>query len=119
LQGILQICTIILDRKEFFDSTLIFTILSARDSSDKALNYYLKFTRDSLNFHSPKNINPKHQPLIYPYLNNSNLLSPWHATPSQLSPEQLACLEALPIEEFHFYSSMLQSELRKLPPHGT
>ena len=50
LQGILQICIIILDRKEFFDSTLIFTILFARNSSNKALNYYLKFTRNSLNF---------------------------------------------------------------------
>jgi len=103
----------------FFDSTLIFTILSARDSSDKALNYYLKFTRDSLNFHSSKNINLKHQPLIYPYLNNFYLLSSWHAMPSQLGPEQLACLEALSVEEFHFYSSMLQSKLRKLPSHET
>jgi len=76
LQGILQICTTILDRKEFFDSTLIFIILSARDSSDKALNYYLKFTRNSLNFHSSKNINSKHQSLIYSYLNNFYLLSP-------------------------------------------
>jgi len=119
LQEILQICTTILGRKGFFGSTLIFTILSARDSSDKAPNYYLKFTRDSLNFHSPKNINPKHQPLTYSYLNNSYLLSPWHATSSQLGPEQLACLEALSIEEFHFYPSMLQPELRKLSPPGT
>jgi len=119
LQGILQICTIILGRKGFFGSTLIFTILSARNSSNKALNYYLKFTRNSLNFHSSKNINPKHQSLTYSYLNNFYLLSSWHATPSQLGPEQLACLEALPIEEFHFYPSMLQPELRKLPPHET
>jgi len=119
LQGILQICTTILGRKGFFDSTPIFIILSARDSSDKALNYYLKFTRDSLNFHSPKNINSKHQPLTYPYLNNFYLLSSWHATPSQLGPEQLACSEALPVEEFHFYPSMLQPKLRKLPPHET
>jgi len=75
LQEILQICTIILGRKEFFDSTLIFTILFARNSSNKALNYYLKFTRNSLNFHSPKNINSKHQSLIYSYLNNFYLLS--------------------------------------------
>jgi len=70
LQKILQICIIILDCKKFFDSTLIFIILSARDSSNKALNYYLKFTRNSLNFHSSKNINSKHQSLIYSYLNN-------------------------------------------------
>jgi len=119
LQEILQICTTILDRKGFFDSTPIFTSLSARNSSNKALNYYLKFTRDSLNFHSSKNTNPKHQPLTYPYLNNSYLLSPWHATPSQLSPEQIACSEALPIEEFHFYPPMLQPKLRKLPSHET
>ncbi len=119
LQGILQICTTILDRKRFFGSTLIFTILSARNSLNKALNYYLKFTRNSLNFHSSKNINSKHQPLIYSYLNNFYLLSSWHATSSQLSPEQLACLEALSIEEFHFYSSMLQSKLRKLSSHET
>jgi len=114
LQGILQICTTILGRKGFFGSTSIFTILSARNSSNKALNCYLKFTRDSLNFHSSKNTNPKHQPPTYPYLNNFYLLSPWHATPSQLGHEQLACLEALSIEEFHFYSSMLQPKLRKL-----
>ncbi len=58
LQEILQICIIIiLDHKKFFDSTLIFIILFARNYSNKALNYYLKFTRDSLNFHSSK----KHQ----------------------------------------------------------
>jgi len=61
LQEILQICIIILDCKKFFDSTLIFIILFARNSLNKALNYYLKFTRDSLNFHSSKNINSKHQ----------------------------------------------------------
>ncbi len=119
LQEILQICIIILDRKKFFDSTLIFIILFARDSSNKALNYYLKFTRNSLNFHSSKNINSKHQSLIYSYLNNFYLLSSWHATSSQLSLEQLICLEALSIEEFHFYSSMLQSKLRKLSSHET
>jgi len=75
LQEILQICIIILDRKKFFDSTLIFTILFARNSSNKALNYYLKFTRNSLNFHSLKNTNSKHQSLIYSYLNNFYLLS--------------------------------------------
>ncbi len=57
LQEILQICIIILDCKRFFDSTLIFIILFARDSLNKALNYYLKFTRNFLNFHSSKNIN--------------------------------------------------------------
>ncbi len=57
LQEILQICIIILDHKKFFDSTFIFIILFARNSSNKALNYYLKFTRNSLNFHSSK----KHQ----------------------------------------------------------
>ncbi len=119
LQEILQICIIILDCKRFFDSTLIFIILFARDSSNKALNYYLKFTRDSLNFHSSKNINSKHQLLIYSYLNNFYLLSSWHVTSSQLSLEQLACLEALSIEEFHFYSSMLQLRLRKLSSHET
>ncbi len=61
MQEILQICIIILDCKKFFDSTLIFIILFARNSLNKALNYYLKFTRDSLNFHSSKNINSKHQ----------------------------------------------------------
>jgi len=75
LQEILQICIIILDCKRFFDSTLIFIILFARDSLNKALNYYLKFTRNSLNFHSSKNINSKHQFLIYSYLNNFYLLS--------------------------------------------
>ncbi len=119
LQEILQICIIILDCKRFFDSTLIFIILFARDSSNKALNYYLKFTRDSLNFHSSKNINSKHQLLIYSYLNNFYLLSSWHVTSSQLNFEQLVCLEALSIEEFHFYSSMLQSKLRKLSYHET
>ncbi len=112
LQKILQICIIILDCKKFFDSTLIFIILSARDSSNKALNYYLKFTRNSLNFHSSKNINSKHQSLIYSYLNNFYIHSHydmWHVTLSQLSFKQLVCLKALSIEEFHFYSSMLQS----------
>ncbi len=119
LQEILQICIIILDRKKFFDSTLIFIILFARNSLNKALNYYLKFTRDSLNFHSSKNINSKHQLLIYFYLNNFYLLSSWHATSSQLSFKQLVCLEALSIEEFHFYSLMLQLKLSKLSSHET
>ncbi len=61
LQEILQICIIILNRKKFFDFTLIFIILFARNSLNKALNYFLKFTRNSLNFHSSKNINSKHQ----------------------------------------------------------
>ena len=119
LQEILQICIIILDCKRFFDSTLIFISLFARDSLNKALNYYLKFTRNSLNFHSSKNINSKHQSLIYSYLNNFYLLSSWHATSSQLSLEQIVCSEALSIKEFHFYSSMLQSKLRKLSSHET
>ena len=119
LQEILQICIIILDCKRFFDSTLIFTILFARNSLNKALNYYLKFTRDSLNFHSSKNINSKHQSLIYSYLNNFYLLSSWHVTSSQLSLKQLICLEALSIKEFHFYSLMLQLKLRKLTSHET
>ncbi len=119
LQEILQICIFILDCKKFFNSTLIFINLFARNSLNKALNYYLKFTRDSLNFHSSKNINSKHQFLIYSYLNNFYLLSSWHATLSQLSLEQIACSEALSIEEFHFYSSMLQLKLRKLSLHET
>ncbi len=117
LQEILQICIIILDCKKFFNSTLIFISLFARDSLNKTLNYYLKFTRDSLNFHSSKNINSKHQSLIYSYLNNFYLLSSWHVTSSQLSFEQIVCSEALSIEEFHFYSLMLQSKLRKLSLH--
>ncbi len=119
LQEILQICIIILNCKKFFDSTLIFIILFARDSLNKALNYYLKFTRNSLNFHSSKNINSKHQSLIYSYLNNFYLLSSWYTTSSQLSLEQLICLKALSIEEFHFYSLMLQLKLRKLSFHET
>ncbi len=119
LQEILQICIIILNCKKFFDSTLIFIILFARNSSNKALNYYLKFTRNSLNFHSSKNINSKHQSLIYFYLNNFYLLSSWHVMLSQLSLEQLICLEALSIKKFHFYSLMLQSKLRKLSFHET
>ncbi len=119
LQEILQICIIILDCKKFFDSTLIFTSLFARNSLNKAFNYYLKFTRNSLNFHSSKNINSKHQSLIYSYLNNFYLLSSWHVMSSQLSLEQIVCSEALSIEEFHFYSSMLQSKLRKLSLHET
>ena len=119
LQEILQICIIILDCKKFFDSTLIFIILFARDSLNKAFNYYLKFTRNSLNFYSLKNINSKHQSLIYSYLNNFYFLSSWHATSNQLSLEQLICLEALSVEEFHFYSSMLQLKLRKLSSHET
>jgi len=39
LQEILQICIIILNCKRFFDSTLIFIILFARNSLNKALNY--------------------------------------------------------------------------------
>ncbi len=117
LQEILQICIIILNHKKFFDSTLIFIILFARNSSNKALNYYLKFTKDSLNFHSLKNINSKHQSFIYSYLNNFYLLSSWHMTSSQLSFKQLTCLKALSIEEFHFYSLMLQLKLRKLSSH--
>ncbi len=119
LQEIFQICIIIFNRKKFFDFTLIFIILFTRNSSNKALNYYLKFTRNSLNFHSSKNINLKHQLLIYSYLNNFYLLSSWHATSSQLSLEQLVCLKALSVEEFHFYSLMLQSKLRKLSLHET
>jgi len=57
LQEILQICIIILDCKKFFNSTLIFIILFARNSLNKAFNYYLKFIRNLLNFHSSKNIN--------------------------------------------------------------
>ncbi len=119
LQEILQICIIILDCKRFFDSTLIFIILFARNSLNKALNYYLKFTRDSLNFHSSKNINSKHQSLIYSYFNNFYLLSSWHATSSQLSFKQFICLKALSVEEFHFYSLMLQLKLRKLSLYKT
>ncbi len=119
LQEILQICIIILDCKKFFDSTLIFIILFTRNSSNKAFNYYLKFTRDSLNFHSSKNINLKHQFLIYSYFNNFYLLSSWYTTLSQLNLEQLICLKALSIKEFHFYSSMLQLKLRKLSLHET
>ncbi len=119
LQEILQICIIILNCKKFFDSTLIFIILFIRNSLNKALNYYLKFTRDSLNFHSSKNINSKHQSLIYSYLNNFYLLFSWHTTSSQLNFKQLICLEALSIEEFHFYSLMLQLKLRKLSLHET
>ncbi len=119
LQEILQICIIILNCKKFFDSTSFFIILFARNSLKKALNYYLKFTRNSLNFHSSKNINSKHQSFIYSYLNNFYLLSSWYMMLSQLSLEQLACLEALSIEEFHFYSLMLQSKLRKLSSHET
>ncbi len=111
LQEILQICIIILDCKKFFDFTLIFIILFARNSLNKALNYYLKFTRDSLNFYSSKN--------IYFYLNNFYLFSSWYMMSSQLSFEQLICLKALSIEEFHFYSSMLQLKLRKLTSHET
>ncbi len=119
LQEILQICIIILNCKRFFDSTLIFIILFARNSLNKAFNYYLKFTRNSLNFHSSKNINSKHQSLIYFYLNNFYLLSSWYMILSQLSLEQLICLKALSIKEFHFYSSMLQLKLRKLTLHET
>ncbi len=119
LQEILQICIIILDCKKFFNSTFIFIILFARDSSNKVFNYYLKFTRDSLNFHSSKNINSKHQFLIYSYLNNFYLLSSWHVMLNQLSFKQLVCLEALSIEEFHFYSLKLQLKLRKLSFHET
>ena len=119
LQEILQICIIILNCKKFFDSTLIFIILFARDSLNKALNYYLKFTRNSLNFHSLKNINSKHQSFIYSYFNNFYLLSSWYMMSSQLSLEQLICLKVLLIEEFHFYSLMLQLKLRKLSSHET
>ncbi len=104
LQEVLQICIIILDCKKFFDSTLIFISLFARNSLNKALNYYLKFTRNSLNFHSSKNINSKHQLFIYSYLNNFYLLSSWHMMSSQLSFKQIICSEALSIKEFHFYS---------------
>ncbi len=119
LQEILQICIIILNCKRFFNSTLTFIILFARNSLNKALNYYLKFTRDSLNFHLLKNINSKHQSFIYFYLNNFYLLSSWHMMSSQLNFKQLICLKALSIEEFHFYSLMLQSKLRKLSLHET
>ena len=119
LQEILQICIIILNCKKFFDSTLIFIILFARNSLNKVFNYYLKFTRNSLNFHSSKNINLKHQSFIYSYFNNFYFLSSWHVTLSQLSFKQLICLNALSIEKFHFYSSMLQSKLRKLTSHET
>ncbi len=112
LQEILQICIIILNCKKFFNSTLIFIILFARNSSNKALNYYLKFTRNSLNFHSSKNINSKHQLLIYFYFNNFYLLSSWYVMSSQLSLEQLICLEALSIKEFHFYSSIVRDQHR-------
>ncbi len=101
LQEILQICIIIiLNRKRFFNSTLIFIILFARNSLNKALNYSLKFTRDFLNFHSSKNINSKHQLFIYFYLNNFYFLSSWYMMSSQLSFKQFICLKALSIEEF-------------------
>ncbi len=119
LQEILQICIIILDCKKFFNSTLIFIIVFARNSLNKALNYYLKFTKNSLNFHLSKNINLKHQSFIYFYFNNFYLLSSWHVMLSQLSLEQLICLKALSIKEFHFYSLMLQLKLRKLSLHET
>ncbi len=120
LQEILQICIIIiLDCKKFFDSTFIFIILFARNSLNKALNYYLKFTRNSLNFHSSKNINSKHQSFIHSYFNNFYLLSSWHVMSSQLSFKQFICLKALSVEEFHFYSLMLQLKLRKLSLHET
>ncbi len=119
LQEILQICIIILNHKKFFDSTLIFIILFARNSLNKAFNYDLKFTKDFLNFHSSKNINLKHQSFIYFYFNNFYLLSSWHVMSSQLSLEQLICLKVLSIKEFYFYSLMLQLKLRKLSSYET
>jgi len=38
-------------------------------------------------------------------------------TTSQLSHEQLACLEALQIDEFFLFLSMLQQDLRMLLSH--
>jgi len=85
LQEILQICIIIiLDRKKFFDSTFIFIILFARNSSNKALNYYLKFTRDSLNFHSSKNINSKNINLSSTFTSTTSIFS-HHDTRRQVS----------------------------------
>jgi hypothetical protein len=79
---------------------------------------YQKIHKGFFELLSPKNITPQTKP-TYLYLNNFYLLPSWHATPSQLGPEQLACLEALPIEESHFYPSMPQPELKKLQHHGT
>jgi len=58
LQEILQICIIIiLDRKKFFDSTFIFIILSARNSSNITISYYQKIHKSLFEFASNQNIN--------------------------------------------------------------
>jgi len=46
-------------------------------------------------------------------------LSQWHATLNQSSHEQLVCLEALLVNEFLLFLSMLQRDLRMLLSHET
>ncbi len=90
LQETLQICIIILDCKKFFDSTFIFIILFVRDSLNKALNYYLKFTRNSLNFHSLKKTS----------IQNINLSSTFISTTSIFSHHDTWCINIYSIISF-------------------
>jgi len=58
LQEILQICIIIiLDCKKFFDSTFIFIILFARNSSNITISYYQKIHKSFFEFALNQNIN--------------------------------------------------------------
>ena len=69
-----------------------------------------KFTRTSLNY-------------IYQIYHNLSIiifnLSSWHATSNQSNLEQLVCLEALQIDEFFFFLSMHQLNLKMSRSHET
>ena len=69
-----------------------------------------KFTRTSLNY-------------IYQIYHNLSIFifnfSSWHTTLNQSNLEQLVCLKALQINEFFFFLSMSQLNLRMLRSHET
>ncbi len=71
------------------------------------IQIYSNLSNQSLNLITIKSI----------YLSLS--LSQWHATLNQSSHEQLVCLEALLVDEFFLFLSMLQRDLRMSLSHET
>jgi len=71
------------------------------------IQIYSNLSNQSLNLITIKSI----------YLSLS--LSQWHVTLNQLSHEQLVCLEALLVDEFFLFLSMLQRDLRMSLSHET
>jgi len=95
-------------RKKFFEFVSLF--IRKRFFEYCTHLFIRKFTRTSLNY-------------IYQIYHNLSIFifnfSSWHATLNQSNLEQLACLEALQIDEFLYYLSMFQLKLRTSRSHKT